>query len=45
MFKFFEIINLNIIYINVNNEFYNFINKEKIIEFDVFEVFKFEKFA
>ena len=45
MFEFFEIINLNIIHINVNNKFYSFINKERIIEFDVFEVFEFEKFA
>ena len=45
MFEFFKIINLNIIHINVNNELYNFINKERIIEFDVFKVFEFEKFA
>ena len=29
MFKFFKIINLNIIHINVNNKLYNFINKKK----------------
>ena len=45
MFEFFEIINLNIIYINVNNELYNFIDKKEIIEFDVFKAFKLEKFA
>ena len=45
MFKFFKIINLNIIHINVNNKFCNFINKERIIEFDMFKIFKFEKFA
>ena len=45
MFKSFKIINLNIIHIDVNNKFYNFINKERIIEFNVFKVFEFEKFA